>query len=324
MAHLSYEQRYTIEVLLQSNKSKSEIATILSVDKSVVGREIQRNCDSRSNEYKAKLAQQKYAKRLKSKPKIIKFNDDLKERVSSLVKEDYSPEQVSGYLNKLKETSISHETIYNFIWKDKRQKGDLHTHLRRKGRRYRKRGSSKDSRGQIVGRIGIEKRPKEAESNTIFGHLEVDTIIGKNHKGAIVTLNDRASGMLWMRKVETRDATSVRVKLAEMLEENLPYIKSVTGDNGKEFAEHQYITNNYCDFYFANPYSPWERGANENLNGLVRQYIPKKSDFSIISEQKIKEIETKLNSRPRKRFNFENPIFIMNKLLFNTKVAFAT
>ena len=324
MAHLSYEQRYTIEVLLQSNKSKSEISTILSVHKSVVGREIKRNCDLRSNEYKAKLAHQKYVKRLELKPKKRKFNEDIKQRVKLLIKEDYSPEQVSGYLEKFEKTFISHETIYNFIWKDKKQKGDLYTHLRRKGRRYRKRGSSKDSRGQLVGRIGIEKRSKEAESKTIFGHLEVDTIIGKNHKGAIVTLNDRASGMLWMRKVETRDATSVRLKLAEMLEENLPYIKSVTGDNGKEFAEHQFITDNYCNFYFANPYSPWERGANEKLNGLVRQYIPKKSDFSLISEQRIKEIEDKLNSRPRKRFGFENPIFIMNKLLFNPKVAFVT
>ena len=177
---------------------------------------------------------------------------------------------------------------------------------------------------QVINIFHCPNVEKEAEKNNVFGHLEVDTIIGKNHKGAIVTLNDRASGMLWMRKVETRDATSVRIKLAEMLEENLPYIKSVTGDNGKEFSEHQNITDNYCDFYFANPYSPWERGANENLNGLVRQYIPKKSDFSLISEQRIKEIQIKLNSRPRKRFQFENPIFMMNKLLFNPKVAFVT
>jgi IS30 family transposase len=113
---------------------------------------------------------------------------------------------------------------------------------------------------------------------------------------------------------------SVRKQLVEMLEENKPYIKSVTGDNGKEFAEHQYITDNYCNFYFANPYSPWERGANENLNGLVRQYIPKKSDFSLISEKRINEIQTKLNSRPRKRFGYENPIFMMEKLLFNSEV----
>jgi len=192
---------------------------------------------------------------------------------------------------------------------------------RRKGRRYRKRGSSKDSRGKIVGRIGIEKRPKEAEDRKVFGHLEVDTIIGQNHKGAIITLNDRASGMLWMGKVETRDADIVRIKLSEMLDEIRPFIKSITADNGKEFSAHQFITDEYCDFFFANPYSPWERGSNENLNGLVRQYIPKSSDFSVFSDERIKEIQTKLNNRPRKRFDYENPIFVMEKLLFNPEVA---
>ena len=124
-----------------------------------------------------------------------------------------------------------------------------------------------------------------------------------------------------MGKVETRDADIVRIKLSEMLDEIRPFIKSITADNGKEFSAHQFITDEYCDFFFANPYSPWERGSNENLNGLVRQYIPKSSDFSIFSDEKIKEIQTKLNNRPRKRFDYENPIFVMEKLLFNPEVA---
>ena len=128
--------------------------------------------------------------------------------------------------------------------------------------------------------------------------------------------------MLWMRKVETKDSEIVKRKLGEMLDEIRPYIKSITADNGKEFAGHQYITDEYCDFFFANPYSPWERGSNENLNGLVRQYIPKSSDFSEYTDEQIKEIEIKLNNRPRKRYLFENPIFVMEKLLFNPKVAF--
>ena len=135
-------------------------------------------------------------------------------------------------------------------------------------------------------------------------------------------MNDIASGMLWMGKVESRDAEIVRAKLSDMLEKIKPYIKSITSDNGKEFAKHQEIANEYCDFFFANPYSPWERGANENLNGLVRQYIPKSTDFSTISEQYINEIENKLNNGPRKRFDFENPIFVMDKLLFNSGIAF--
>lgn len=321
MSHLSYKQRYSIEVLLKAGKSQTEIGKIISVDKSVISREIKRNRDERNGAYKAVLAQKKYDTRLNSKPKHTKLNAELYSEIKDLIKQDYSPEQVSGVLKKMGKEAILHEWIYQLIWRDKRQKGDLYTHLRRKGRRYRKRGSSKDYKGQIIGRVGIEKRPKEANNRSEFRHLEVDTIIGQNHKGAIITLNDRASGMLWVGKVTTRDAQSIKIKLSQMLDEIRPFIKSITGDNGKEFSEHQFITDEYCDFFFANPYSTWERGSNENLNGLVRQYIPKSSDFSLLSEERILEIQNKINHRPRKRFEFENPIFVMEKLLFNPKVA---
>jgi IS30 family transposase len=324
MSHLSYQQRYTIEVLLKNGKSQTEIARTISVHKSVICREIKRNCDQRSQVYKSQLAQSKYENRNKIKPKCISFTDVLKERVRDLLQEDYSPEQIVGHLKKNQEAYVSHERIYQFVWEDKKRKGSLYQHLRHKGRKYRKRGSSKDSRGKIIGRIGIEKRPKEAEERKVFGHLEVDTIIGQNHKGAIITLNDRASGMLWMKKVQSKDAELVKLSLGQLLEEIRPFIRSITGDNGKEFAAHQFITEEYCDFYFADPYSPWQRGSNENLNGLIRQYIPKSSCFSEITEERIKEIQTKINNRPRKRFNYENPIFVMENLLFNQKVAFVT
>jgi len=307
---------------LQDKKSKSEIAKLLLVDKTVIYRELKRNSDERNGVYRAKLAQSKYEKRLFSKPKYKKTTPELKQQIVTLLEQDYSPEQVNGFMKKNNQQTLSHESIYQMIWKDKKVNGTLHEHLRRKGRRYRKRGSSKDSRGKIVGRVGIEKRPKEAEERKVFGHFELDTIIGKDHKGAIITLNERASGMLWMRKVESKDAEIVIKKLAEMLEEIRPYLRSITGDNGKEFAAHQFITDEYCDFYFANPYSPWERGSNENLNGLVRQYLPKKSDFNNFTDEHIREIETKINNRPRKRFGYETPIFVMENLLFNPKVAF--
>ena len=322
MSHLTYEQRYAIETLLSCGKSQKEISELLSVSGSTISRELKRNIDLRNKVYRAKLAQAKYENRLLSKPKYSKFDNELKAVVRALLRIDYSPEQVTGYLKKKGEITVSHESIYQFIWLDKKNKGDLYTHIRRKGRRYRKRGSSKDSRGCIVGRIGIEKRPQEAMNRTTFGHLEVDTIIGKNHKGAIITLNDLTSGMLWMRKVESRDAELVKTTLSDMLEQIKPYIKSITSDNGKEFAKHQDIADQYCDFFFANPYSPWERGANENLNGLIRQYIPKSSDFSNLSEQLIQEIENRINNRPRKRLGFEKPIFVMEKLLFNSEIAF--
>ena len=126
-------------------------------------------------------------------------------------------------------------------------------------------------------KVGIEKRQKEAEKREVFGHFEVDTIIGIDQKGAIITLNEWASGMLWMKKVESKDAEIVKIKIDEMLDELRPYLISITGDNGKDFAGHQYITDEYCNFLFANPYSPWERGSNENLNRSIRQYIHKKA-----------------------------------------------
>lgn len=134
--------------------------------------------------------------------------------------------------------------------------------MRRKGSRCRKLGSSKDSRSQIVGRVSVKNRPKEVNNRSEFGHLEVGTIIDQNHKGAITTLDDRASGMPWMGKVDSKNAETVKNKLSQMLEEIKPFIKSITGNNGKEFSEHQFIIDDYCDFYFANPYSPWERGSN--------------------------------------------------------------
>jgi len=192
-------------------------------------------------------------------------------------------------------------------------------------RKYRKRGSAKDNRGIITDKVMIDKRPSIVEKRARFGDLEVDLIIGQNHKQAIVTLNDRASGMLKMKKVNTKKAAEVAAAINEMLEDWMPYIHTITSDNGKEFANHKKVAFiNNIDYYFANPYHSWERGSNENLNRLIRQYFPKKSDFRIITKQRIKQIEEKLNNRPRKRFNYENPIFVMNKLLFNQKVAFVT
>jgi len=198
----------------------------------------------------------------------------------------------------------------------------LHTHLRRQGRKYRKRGSSKDTRGIIKNRISIDQRNKIVEKRSRFGDLEVDLIIGKNHNQAILTVNDRASGMLKMKKVASKEATVVTKAINEILEDWKPYLRTITADNGKEFAGHEQVAENLeIDYFFAHPYHSWERGSNENLNGLIRQYFTKGSDFTEITNKRVKEIETILNNRPRKRYNYENPIFVMNQLLFNQKVA---
>jgi len=325
MAHITKEQRYTIEVLLAKGKTQEYIARIIGKNKSVISREINRNKDKRNEKYSSDLAQRKYKKRVKEKPKRIRFTEEVKSRVNELLKEDYSPEQITGYCQKENIECVSHERIYQHIWANKKAGGNLHEHLRRKGRRYRKRGNKKDTRGIIKDRVDIDERPKIVEKKERFGDFEIDTIIGKNHKGAIVTINDRASGYLWMGKVAKRTAEAVYETTVSLLEEIKNFIKTITGDNGKEFALHKKIAKKLdINFYFAKPYHSWERGANENLNGLVRQYIPKKTDFNTITDEFIKQVQNKINSRPRKRFNYENPIFVKNELLTKEKVALVT
>ena len=325
MAHITNEQRYTINCMLDQGLKPIEIARLIKKDKSVISREIKRNSDQRSGVYKSDLAQRKYQKRMKEKPKYIKFILPLKIRVEGLLRDDYSPEQVVGVLKKENKETVSIERIYQHIWSDKKKEGNLYIHLRRQGRKYRKRGCIKDSRGRIKNRISIEQRPKIVDTRSRFGDLEVDLIIGEHHKEAIVTINDRASGMLKMKKARSKEAEVVKKIIVELLEEWKPFIQTMTSDNGKEFAGHEFVTEMLnIDYYFAHAYHSWERGSNENLNGLVRQYIPKKTDFRTVSDSYIKEIETKLNNRPRKRYNYETPIFVMDKLLFNQKVAFVT
>jgi len=325
MAHITTQQRYTISCMRNQGCNQTQIADAIGKDKSVVSREIGRNKDQRSGLYRDDLANRKYAKRQKEKPKHVRFTAEMQQYVEALLAVDYSPEQITGLSKKQAIPCVSTERIYQHVWEDKRAKGELFIHLRRKGRKYRKRGSSKDSRGIITGRVSIDQRPEIVDHRSRFGDLEADLIIGKDHNQAIVTINDRASGVLKMKKIPSKEASVVARAINQMLDEWMPFTHTITSDNGKEFADHHLISENLnIDYYFAHPYHSWERGSNENLNGLVRQYLPKKTDFTQITDQEINNIEIKLNNRPRKRFNYETPIFVMNQLLFNQKVAFIT
>jgi len=325
MTHIPQLQRYAICCMLKQGYKQIEIAVAIGKDKTVVSKEIKRNSDKRNGVYKHELAQKKYAKRQKEKPKQKRFTKNIQQAIELLLRDDYSPEQVVGYLEKQDEKTVSIERIYQHIWQDKKNHGDLHTHLRRQGRRYRKRGASKDSRGVIRNRVSIDERPAIVEKRARFGDIEVDLIIGKNHNQAILTINDRASGMLKMKKIPSKQASVVTEAITTLLEDWKPYLHTITADNGKEFAGHQEVAESLSiDYFFAHPYHSWERGSNENLNGLIRQYFTKGSDFTNITEQRVKEVETKLNNRPRKRYKYQNPIFVMEQLLFNQKVAFVT
>lgn len=320
MSHLTHEQRYTISILLEQNFSKSQIALLIKKDKSVLTRELKRNCDLRSGKYDYDLAQRKYERRQRDKPKRTDLTAEIKETIKEYLHQELSPEQIVGICSKQGVPCVSTESIYQHIWKDKKEQGTLYLSLRTTGKRYRKRGSAKDSRGILSNRKLIEDRPQIVDLKQRFGDLEIDTIIGKNHKGAIVTINDRTTGVLRMKKIASKESELVKQATISLLENWKPYLFTITSDNGKEFAMHQEISEALeIDFYFANPYSPWERGANENLNGLIRQYIPKSTSFEEISAERIIEIQEKLNNRPRKRFNFETPNY-----MFNQKVAFVT
>jgi len=318
MKHITLEQRYEIQAFLKAGLSQKDIANAIGKSESSISREIKRNKDLRGCGYKATTAQRKYEKRLFKKLKHISFTDEIRATAEKLINDDLSPEQVVGKCKKIGQPMVSHETIYLYIWDDKKKGGKLYTHLRRRGRKNKKRSSNRAGRGFIPNRVGIEKRPEVVDEKTRFGDLEIDTIIGKDHQGAIVTINSRAAGVLKMKKVEKRTAKQVSNATEELLKEWIPYLKTITADNGKEFAMHQRISESLnVDFYFANPYHSWERGANENLNGLIRQYFPKKTDFSNITDSRIQEVEDKINNRPRKRFNFETPLERMDNILFN-------
>lgn len=308
MAHLTLEQRYKIEFYRNTGSSISEIAQFVGKDKSVISREIKRNCDQRSGDYKAILADKKATNRHKTKLKKCTLTPEVETHILYYLNQDYSPEQIVGRAKIDKKVMVSPERIYQYIWENKRKGGLLYKHLRTKGKKYKKRGRLKDKRGLIVGRVDICERPPIVEKKIRLGDLEIDLVIGKDHKGALLTINDRASGVLFMDKVERKEAILIQQKTIALLQNWKPLLKTITSDNGKEFANHQSIVAALgIDYYFAQPYHSWERGANENLNGLIRQYFPKKSNFENITKQEIETAINKLNNRPRKRFGYKTP-----------------
>lgn len=305
--------------------SQKDIAKAIEKDKSVVSRELRRNCDQRNGVYKYELAQRKYEYRQKNKPKRRRFSTEVQSLVDGYIKLDYSPEQVCGRAKLDCVVCVSPERIYQYIWTDKKQGGVLHKYLRRQGRKYRKRGASKDSRGIIKGRIDIAERPAIVDAKLRIGDMEIDTMIGRNHKGALLTINDRVSSKVWIAKLDGKDSEKLAQKTIDVLLPHQPIIHTITADNGKEFADHSTISKDLkIAFYFATPYHPWERGANENTNGLIRQYFPKGTCFESITEEQIQEVQDKLNNRPRKKLKYLSPneYFAIN--LSNLKVAFVT
>ncbi|MDP1541316.1 MAG: IS30 family transposase [Anaerolineales bacterium] len=300
---LTQEQRYQIYALRKTKHSFSEIATVIGVHKSSVSRELKRNQGKRG--YRPQQAHElALGRRLKATPRITA---KVWVVVEKLLRQDWSPEQISGRLKKEQGICISHEWIYQHILVDKQAGGDLYQHLRCQKKR-RKRYGKYDRRGQLPNCRSIEERPASVNARKRLGDWEVDTIIGRKHKQAMVTLTERKSRFTLLAKVKRRTAQAVRKQVCRMLLPVKNKVHTLTSDHGKEFADHEQIAQMLeLKFYFAHPYAAWERGTNENTNGLLRQYFPKKSDFQSVSKKEIEQAMARLNFRPRKTLRFKTP-----------------
>ena len=300
---LTQEQRYQIHSLLKMEHKQTEIAECLGIHKSTVSRELRRNMGQRG--YRPKQAHQKaLSRRGHSRKRIM---PEGWAEVEAKIRLEWSPEQISDWLKRHVVIQISHEWIYQYILADKRAGGTLYRHLRCQKKR-RKRYGSYDRRGKLPNRVSIEMRPAVVEQRQRIGDWEVDTIVGKGHRQAIVSLTERKSRLVLLRKVERRTADLVSEAVIDLLQPISEPLHTITADNGKEFAEHERISRELnTDFFFAHPFVAWERGTNENMNGLVRQYIPKNREFASITEHELLVITNRLNHRPRKCLDFMSP-----------------
>lgn len=309
--HLTFIQRCTIYGLWRSGHNQTEIAKEIGVHKSTISREFKRNIfwwGSRIPQYKPDYAQSYTDNRHKTKTKQIKFNEEVEAFVREKLIDDWSPEQISGYGKKHSLFSICHERIYQFILADKQKGGELYKHLRHQHKKYRKRYGSPKRNGPIRNRRFIDERPTVVDQKQRIGDWEIDTIIGKDRKHAIVSIVERVSKKTILRKVKAKTAELVASSAIRGLKPFLDKVFTITGDNGSEFAYHEKIANELkADFFFAHPYSSWERGLNENTNGLVRQYLKKGSDFSSVTNADLLVIADRLNNRPRKSLGYATP-----------------
>jgi len=290
--------------LMKAGHNQTRIAILVGCHKSTISRELRRNCgqkgyrpyqadelafDRQCAAYRARIAWQTW------------------QQVERLLRQEWSPEQIAGRLKREKQPTVSHECIYLYVYADKRRGGTLHRHLRSQ-KKQRKRYGGYIRRGQIPNRTSIEQRPQIVASKRRFGDWEADTIIGARHKGGILSVVERKSKLTRLRKLATKGAAEMKDNSIELLAPLAAKVHTITVDNGKEFCDHELIAAGLqARIYFAHPYASWERGLNENTNGLVRQYFPKKHDFAGITNAELQRVEDLLNNRPRKTLGYRTP-----------------
>ena len=304
---ITSDERYKIAALLWQGLNYSEIAKALGRHRSSIMREVKRNlCND--GDYRAEKAARRTRQRRRETRRKWQFSDTHLQMVSALLRLDWSPEQIAGWLKRSRVLSISHQTIYRFVWYDRCNGGYLHTHLRQARKKWRKRYRSDDSRGVLPGKRHISERPPGAENRSRFGHWEIDTVMGARDTHCIVTLVERKSGITIIGKLAARTTAELNRRVAKLAQrEERPFF-TITADNGTEFHAYEQLeqTIGTC-FYFATPHHSWERGSNENTNGLIRQYLPKGKTMAQLTQRDCDAIARKLNTRPRKRLGYKTP-----------------
>ena len=305
--HITREERYQIYALKKAGHKQYEIAEVLKRSESTISRELSRNCGRRG--YRPKQAHSKSVERQSINARTI--DDATWQFAQDRLLEQWSPEQISGH------AAISPETVYQRVYANKRAGGLLWKNLRSQKLRKKRYGKA-ERRGTIPNRVSIDDRAAIVETRSRIGDWEADTVIGKNHRQAIVSIVERKTGFTLIQKVERKTALAVSQAMIGLLKPHQKKVYTITSDNGKEFAGHEEIASKLkADFYFAHPYSSWERGTNENTNGLIRQYFPKNRDFTTITQHEINMAMERLNNRPRKRLGYQTP----SQVFFKSGVA---
>ena len=302
-------ERYTLGLLRRRGLRPATIARILGRHRSTIGREIRRNGTPRDGCYRPQLAEW-YARGRRSRSRRNRrFRAAEWTRIQALVRQDWSPEQIAGRLRLEGELRISHETIYRHIWADKRAGGTLYLHLRGARKQRRKRYGRYDSRGRLAGKRLISERPAAVDTRRELGHWEGDTMLGDSQAGPCVfSMVERKTGFLLLGQLDQRLSAAVNRRAQQLIRTQPQPVHTITVDNGTEFHEYAALEQaTGTAFYFATPHHAWERGTNENTNGLVRQYLPKRQSMAHLTQHDCHRIATKLNRRPRKRLGYRTP-----------------
>lgn len=305
---LTQEERYRITAHRMSGDSQAEIARLLDRHPSTIGRELRRNATAHDGGYRAEKAHSYATARRRRCRRGARFSAENMGRVAALLRKRWSAEQISGTLKKTGELSISIETIYRRIRWDKKVGGSLWRHTRIMSKFGRKRYGRQDSRGVLAGKRHISERPVEVEERKRLGHWEGDTVMGSDMRHCVLTLVERTSGFAIVKKLKARTKDEVTRAATRAIRKHCRRFKTITFDNGTEFHDYRLLEQRFpVKVYFATPYHSWERGSNENFNGLLRQYLPKGTCMSSVTQAQCDHIVDDLNNRPRKRLGFNTP-----------------